>query len=134
MSPEQLKEGEHINLSLSALGRVVAALASGKCEHVPYRDSALTWLLKDAISGTSARVCMMAAVHAAHPVETGSTLRYARQYSALQASTASRAQQLTAEVRDQQRKVDGMKKAFDQLLVDESTGISWTRETLKGST
>lgn len=131
---DQLKEGEHINLSLSALGRVVSALSSGKCEHVPYRDSALTWLLKDAISGTSARVCMMAAVHPAHPVETGSTLRYARQYSALQASTGSRAQQLTSEVRDAQRKVDGMKKAFDQMLVDESTGISWTRESLKGST
>jgi len=131
---EQLKEGEHINLSLSALGRVVSALASGKCEHVPYRDSALTWLLKDAISGTSARVCMMAAVHPAHPVETASTLRYARQYSALQASTGSRQQQLMTEVRDAQRKLDGMKKAFDQLLVDESTGIAWTRDTLKGST
>merc|ERR1711976_915013 len=39
LAPEQLKEGEHINLSLSALGRVVSALAGGKCEHVPYRDS-----------------------------------------------------------------------------------------------
>ncbi|CAK9033262.1 unnamed protein product [Durusdinium trenchii] len=114
LAPEQLKEGEHINLSLSALGRVVGALASGKCEHVPYRDSALTWLLKDAITGSSARVCMVAAVHPAHPVETASTLRYARQYSALQSTTGSHASQLSSQVRDLQRKVDSLRHAFEK--------------------
>ncbi|CAE7225988.1 KIF13B [Symbiodinium natans] len=114
LGPEQLKEGEHINLSLSALGRVVGALASGKCEHVPYRDSALTWLLKDAITGSSARVCMVAAVHPSHPVETASTLRYARQYSALQNTTGSHASQLSSQVRDLQRRVDSLRHAFEK--------------------
>ena len=50
---ERLKEAGAINKSLSALGNVIAALteagagggAAGR--HVPYRDSKLTWLLKD---------------------------------------------------------------------------------------
>lgn len=126
LAAEQLKEGEHINLSLSALGRVVGALASGKCEHVPYRDSALTWLLKDAITGSSARVCMVAAVHPAHAVETASTLRYARQYSALQSTTGSHASQLSSQVRDLQRRVDSLRHAFEKALVGDEHSIAWT--------
>eukprot|EP00929_Paragymnodinium_shiwhaense_P124196 TRINITY_DN9926_c0_g1_i1.p1 TRINITY_DN9926_c0_g1~~TRINITY_DN9926_c0_g1_i1.p1 ORF type:complete len:846 (+),score=180.96 TRINITY_DN9926_c0_g1_i1:142-2679(+) len=134
LAPEQLKEGEHINLSLSALGRVVSALASGKCSHVPYRDSALTWLLKDAITGDTARVCMVAAVHPAHAVETASTLRYARQYSCLQSSGNSRVTQLAQEVRELQRKVDNLKNLFEKGLAEAAEdGTPWTRESLKGS-
>lgn len=133
ISPEQRKEGENINLSLSALGRVVNALAGGKCEHVPYRDSALTWLLKDAITGTSARVCMVAALHPAHPVETASTLRYARQYSSLQTSSGTRMPQLAREARDLQRRVDSMKKELEKALAGEENLLNWNRETLKGN-
>lgn len=133
MDPEQLKEGEHINLSLSALGRVVGALSSGKCKHVPYRDSSLTWLLKDAITGTSARVCMLAAVHPAHPAETASTLRYARQYSALQNSGGGRVPELTAEVRDLMRRVDALKNTLKSALTGDEHGIPWTIESLSGT-
>lgn len=128
----QLKEGEHINLSLSALGRVVGALAGGKCKHVPYRDSALTWLLKDAITGTSARVCLVAAVHPAHPVETTSTLRYAKQYSALQTSTGSVVPDLTSEVRTLQRKLDQLKHTFKKAMEGDE-GDGWTKESLTGN-
>jgi hypothetical protein len=42
-----LKEGVKINLSLMTLGTVINALAAGdKKAHIPYRDSALTKLLK----------------------------------------------------------------------------------------
>eukprot|EP00438_Fugacium_kawagutii_P021809 Skav230859 [mRNA] locus=scaffold1335:61315:66791:- [translate_table: standard] len=57
-STEQLREGAHINLSLSTLGRVVSALSRGHGDHVPHRDSALTWLLTDAITGHQARAFM----------------------------------------------------------------------------
>lgn len=49
---KRLKEGAHINRSLLALGNVINALAEHKAKsHVNYRDSKLTRLLKDALSG-----------------------------------------------------------------------------------
>ncbi|KAF2013180.1 kinesin heavy chain [Aaosphaeria arxii CBS 175.79] len=78
----RLKEGAEINRSLSTLGRVIAALAdmsSGKKKaQVPYRDSVLTWLLKDSLGGNSL-TAMIAAISPAdiNFEETLSTLRYA---------------------------------------------------------
>jgi kinesin family protein 1 len=80
----RLKEGAEINRSLSTLGRVIAALAdlsSGKGKKgtlVPYRDSVLTWLLKDSLGGNS-MTAMIAAISPAdiNFDETLSTLRYA---------------------------------------------------------
>ncbi|BCS02106.1 kinesin-3 motor protein uncA [Aspergillus luchuensis] len=80
----RLKEGAEINRSLSTLGRVIAALAdvaAGKKKNasmVPYRDSILTWLLKDSLGGNS-MTAMIAAISPAdiNFEETLSTLRYA---------------------------------------------------------
>ncbi|KAK3365848.1 hypothetical protein B0T24DRAFT_535685 [Lasiosphaeria ovina] len=84
----RLKEGAEINRSLSTLGRVIAALADlstgGKkkkgatATQVPYRDSVLTWLLKDSLGGNS-MTAMIAAISPAdiNYDETLSTLRYA---------------------------------------------------------
>jgi kinesin family protein 1 len=84
----RLKEGAEINRSLSTLGRVIAALAdlsdgkkkkTGKgASQVPYRDSVLTWLLKDSLGGNS-MTAMIAAISPAdiNFDETLSTLRYA---------------------------------------------------------
>lgn len=76
---QRLKEGALINKSLTTLGRVISALAassSGKVEKVPYRDSVLTWLLKDSLGGNS-KTAMIAAISPADYEETLSTLRYA---------------------------------------------------------
>ena len=79
---DRLKEGCAINASLSALGNVISALADiagGKKKvFVPYRNSALTRLLQDALGGNS-RTIMIAALSPAdvNYDETLGTLRYA---------------------------------------------------------
>ncbi|KXN84211.1 hypothetical protein AN958_12864 [Leucoagaricus sp. SymC.cos] len=88
---QRLKEGANINKSLTTLGKVISALAAqssadttkkgkkGKVEEfIPYRDSVLTWLLKDSLGGNS-KTAMIAAISPADYEETLSTLRYADQ-------------------------------------------------------
>lgn len=80
---DRLKEGSNINKSLTTLGLVISKLAdasSGKARNdkfVPYRDSVLTWLLKDNLGGNS-RTVMVATISPAADnfEETLSTLRY----------------------------------------------------------
>lgn len=53
---DRLKEASNINRSLSALGNVINALVGveqGKARHVGYRDSKLTFLLRDSIGGNA---------------------------------------------------------------------------------
>jgi hypothetical protein len=73
----QGKETLHINLSLSTLALVINALTEGAA-HIPYRDSKLTKLLKDALGGNSYSL-LIACINAAdyNAQETLSTLRYA---------------------------------------------------------
>ncbi|NWY22760.1 KIF1C protein, partial [Aphelocoma coerulescens] len=79
----RLKEGANINKSLTTLGKVISALAEAtskkkKPDFIPYRDSVLTWLLKENLGGNS-RTAMIAALSPADSnyEETLSTLRYA---------------------------------------------------------
>uniref|UniRef100_A0A1Q3FCA8 Putative kinesin-like protein n=1 Tax=Culex tarsalis TaxID=7177 RepID=A0A1Q3FCA8_CULTA len=82
---QRLKEGAHINKSLVTLGSVISALAeqtnpthNKRILYIPYRDSILTWLLKDSLGGNS-KTIMIAAISPAdvNYSETLSTLRYA---------------------------------------------------------
>lgn len=52
---DRLKEAQHINKSLSALGDVIFAL-SQKSPHVPYRNSKLTQVLQSSL-GITLFVC-----------------------------------------------------------------------------
>uniref|UniRef100_A0A1S4H583 Kinesin-like protein unc-104 n=4 Tax=gambiae species complex TaxID=44542 RepID=A0A1S4H583_ANOGA len=82
----RLKEGANINKSLTTLGKVISALAeiasknkkSKKADFIPYRDSVLTWLLRENLGGNS-KTAMIAAISPAdiNYDETLSTLRYA---------------------------------------------------------
>merc|ERR1719243_328683 len=53
------KETMAINKSLSALGTVIASLATSE-KHVPYRDSKLTYLLQDSLGGNSKTMMIVA--------------------------------------------------------------------------
>ncbi|XP_004439031.1 PREDICTED: kinesin-like protein KIF14 [Ceratotherium simum simum] len=78
---ERLKEGVSINKSLLTLGKVISALseqANRKSVFIPYRESVLTWLLKESLGGNS-KTAMIATISpaASNIEETLSTLRYA---------------------------------------------------------
>ncbi|XP_076247461.1 kinesin family member nebbish [Calliopsis andreniformis] len=87
-SGDRLKEGVSINKSLLTLGKVIASLAENtnnrKRGFVPYRESVLTWLLKESLGGNS-RTAMLGTVSPAsiHVEETLATLRYACQARAI---------------------------------------------------
>ncbi|XP_064113452.1 kinesin-like protein unc-104 [Macrobrachium nipponense] len=88
----RLKEGANINKSLTTLGKVISALAEiaskpnkkRKAEFIPYRDSVLTWLLRENLGGNS-KTAMVAAISPAdiNYDETLSTLRYADRAKAI---------------------------------------------------
>jgi kinesin family protein C2/C3 len=85
---DRLKEAQHINKSLSALGDVVAALLE-KRAHVPFRNSKLTRLLADSLGG-DAKVALLAhlAPEPASQPETASTLLFAQRCSRVELGRA----------------------------------------------
>ena len=136
----RLREGSNINKSLTTLGRVIAALADPKAlrsgkrkDVVPYRDSILTWLLKDSLGGNS-KTAMIACIAPSDYDETLSTLRYADQAKRIRTravvnqdhiSTAERDAQIAAmaeeirilqlSVSDSQQKEKNAKEAEERL-------------------
>ena len=79
---DRLKEAGMINKSLSALGNVINSLvevAEGRNRHVHYRDSKLTFLLKDSLGG-NAKTCIIANISPSIAAigETLSTLKFAQ--------------------------------------------------------
>jgi kinesin family protein 15 len=78
----RLKEAGNINKSLLSLGQVINALldiANGKTRHVHYRDSKLTFLLRDSLGGNSKTFVIANISPSAHSfAETLSTLRFAQ--------------------------------------------------------
>jgi len=108
-SGQTLKEASNINRSLSVLGYVIMALvdaSNGKERHINYRDSKLTFLLKDSLGG-NAKTCMVATVSPSelNLVETISTLKFAqrakyiRNKAYVNEETTGSLVQLQAEVR-----------------------------------
>ncbi|XP_061636315.1 kinesin-like protein KIF14 [Phyllopteryx taeniolatus] len=83
-SGDRLREGASINKSLLTLGKVISALAeqalTKKVVFIPYRESVLTWLLKESLGGNS-KTAMIATLSPARSnvEESLSTLRYAQQ-------------------------------------------------------
>ncbi|KAK3190609.1 hypothetical protein K4F52_003300 [Lecanicillium sp. MT-2017a] len=104
----RLREGSNINKSLTTLGRVIAALADPKQlrggkrkDVVPYRDSILTWLLKDSLGGNS-KTAMIACIAPSDYEETLSTLRYADQAKRIRTRAVVNQDQISTAERDAQ--------------------------------
>ena len=73
---ERLKEAQKINLSLTMLGQTISFLAKGK-SYIPYRDSLLTYILKDSLGG-NCKTCLLlcASPHMFNREETINSLRF----------------------------------------------------------
>ena len=125
----RLREGSNINKSLTTLGRVIAALADprharvhngGKTRSkdvVPYRDSVLTWLLKDSLGGNS-KTAMIACVSPSDYDETLSTLRYADQAKHIRTRAIVNQDSVSAAERDAQ--IAEMQNTIRELQVQVS--------------
>uniref|UniRef100_A0A9J8BTH0 Kinesin motor domain-containing protein n=1 Tax=Cyprinus carpio carpio TaxID=630221 RepID=A0A9J8BTH0_CYPCA len=105
----RLKEASSINRSLMCLGQVIMALmdvSNGKNRHICYRDSKLTFLLRDSLGG-NAKTYIIANVHPGSKCfgETLSTLQFAQRAKLIKnkamvnEDTQGNVSQLQAEVR-----------------------------------
>jgi kinesin family protein C1 len=90
-SSVSLKETQAINSSLSSLGDVIAALGA-KAAHVPYRNSALTWLLSSSLGPDSTLLMLTNVAPCTGPAaqETLCTLRFGAKASACELATAKK--------------------------------------------
>ncbi|NXD65006.1 KI18A protein, partial [Eolophus roseicapillus] len=88
----RFREGANINRSLLALGNVINALADPKSkkQHIPYRNSKLTRLLKDSLGG-NCRTIMIAAISPSSMFydDTYNTLKYANRAKDIKSSLKS---------------------------------------------
>nr|CCA17471.1 kinesinlike protein putative [Albugo laibachii Nc14] len=118
-SGERLKEGAMINKSLTTLGRVISALSKKSVDRVPYRDSALTWLLKESLGG-NAKTTMMAMVSPAaeNYDETMSTLRYAESAKKVINCALVNEDENTKIVRSLRQEIMELREALSKLTIE----------------
>nr|POE76537.1 kinesin-like protein kin-14f [Quercus suber] len=128
---ERLKEAQHINRSLSALGDVISALAQ-KSSHIPYRNSKLTQVLQDSLGG-QAKTLMF--VHINPEVnalgETISTLKFAERVASIELG-AARSNKETGEIRDLKEEISNLKLAVEKKETElEQMKAGNTRSTIE---
>uniref|UniRef100_A0A3P8QQT3 Kinesin motor domain-containing protein n=1 Tax=Astatotilapia calliptera TaxID=8154 RepID=A0A3P8QQT3_ASTCA len=106
----RLKEASSINRSLMCLGQVIMALvdvSNGKNRHICYRDSKLTFLLRDSLGG-NAKTYIIANVH------PGSKFIRAKYLAVINEDTQGNVKQLQAEVKK-------LKEQLAQALTSQGT-------------
>ncbi|KAL4309482.1 hypothetical protein GQ457_01G006230 [Hibiscus cannabinus] len=132
---DRLKEAQHINRSLSALGDVISALAQ-KSAHIPYRNSKLTQVLQDSLGG-QAKTLMF--VHISPEVnaigETISTLKFAERVASIELG-AARSNKETGEIRELKEEISNLKLALEKKEAEleqlKAGSVRSTTETQRG--
>ncbi|XP_021763238.1 kinesin-like protein KIN-14I [Chenopodium quinoa] len=108
---DRLKEAQHINKSLSALGDVIASLAQ-KNAHVPYRNSKLTQLLQDSLGGQAKTLMFVHISPEAEAVgESLSTLKFAERVATVELG-AARVNKDGADVKELKEQIATLKAAL----------------------
>lgn len=123
---QRLKEAGNINKSLLALGNVINALvdiSNGRSRHVRYRDSKLTFLLKDSLGG-NAKTALIATVdlHINCAGETLSTLRFAKRAKLIK-NNAVVNQEYQGNVAQLQEEVKRLREQLELAQSGQSTNL-----------
>uniref|UniRef100_A0A165YY10 Kinesin motor domain-containing protein n=1 Tax=Daucus carota subsp. sativus TaxID=79200 RepID=A0A165YY10_DAUCS len=110
---ERLKEAQHINRSLSALGDVIAALAQ-KSTHIPYRNSKLTQVLQESLGGHAKTLMFVHVTPEVNAIgETISTLKFAERVGSIELG-AARSNKEIGEIRDIKEEISHLKLALEK--------------------
>ena len=114
---ERLIEGANINKSLLALGSCINALCDvRKRNHVPYRNSKLTRLLKFSLGGNCKTVMIVCvSPSSAHFDETQNTLRYANRAKNIQTKVTRNVYNVNRHVKDFLVKIDEQMAMINEL-------------------
>lgn len=116
---ERLLEGANINKSLLSLGSCINALCDPrKKNHVPYRNSKLTRLLKFSLGG-NCRTVMIVCVSpsSVHFDETQNTLRYANRAKNIQTKAVRNVFNVDRHVKDYLKKIDEQMALIKELQI-----------------
>nr|XP_043619499.1 kinesin-like protein KIN-14I isoform X2 [Erigeron canadensis] len=115
---DRLKEAQHINKSLSALGDVISSLAQ-KNSHVPYRNSKLTQLLQDSLGGQAKTLMFVHISPELNAVgETLSTLKFAERVATVELG-AAQVHKDSSDVKDLKEQIANLKAALAKKEEDQ---------------
>ncbi|XP_076014647.1 kinesin-like protein KIF15 [Genypterus blacodes] len=131
----RLKEASSINRSLMCLGQVIMALvdvSNGKSRHICYRDSKLTFLLRDSLGG-NAKTYIIANVHPGSKCfgETLSTLHFAQRAKLIK-NKAVINEDTQGNVRQLQAEVKKLKEQLAQALTSQAHVVENSRDVAAG--
>lgn len=114
---ERLTEGANINKSLLALGSCINALCDQrKKNHIPYRNSKLTRLLKFSLGGNCKTVMIVCVSPSSqHFDETQNTLRYANRAKNIQTKVTRNVYNVNRHVKDFVIKIDEQMALIKEL-------------------
>lgn len=123
---ERLFEGANINKSLLALGSCINALCDPrKRNHIPYRNSKLTRLLKFALGGNCKTVMIVCVSPSSqHFDETQNTLRYANRAKNIQTKVTRNVFNVNRHVKDFLVKIDEQMNLINELKAQQKDSES----------
>lgn len=117
----RLLEGANINKSLLSLGSCINALCDPrKHNHIPYRNSKLTRLLKFSLGG-NCRTVMIVCISPSsqHFDETQNTLRYANRAKNIQTKSVRNVYNVDRHVKDYLKKIDEQMARINELTAQQ---------------
>ena len=122
-SGDRLKEAVKINLSLTSLSLVIAALTDPKATHVPYRNSKLTRILSDSLGGNS-KTLLIACVGPckSNSDETLSTLRFASTTKKIKNKAVINEDSKDTLLRKFQEQIMELRKQLEEAVTDVEEG------------